>query len=651
MALDPGGMMMKLSPTAPIDLGDWSGTEREKLRIMREQMEATRKQRADQLEMQKLAENGRMARERMMGEREQAAAEAQAQAKHLEAQQKAQGEFLKLNGEGDIEGARAMVPLMDSLGIDVELQGEDPSGLPRYRVDLNPKATAAAASQKQGSAAAAGDEMGAAGIGYDTANDTGTLDEPQGISNTADAFGAAQQASKFSEQTGQPYRQPDSPDFTGGVPRNVIDTGAIQQATLARLNPALGALQSAYPEPYRESAGQTAKAVSGMGLPGGKALEVFDKLRGGPDSLIRAQIDAEAQAGQNAEKRAQPTAVEAQRLVDMGMKQAKSSATEIGVKTALEATKAAKTIESVLTDNDPTNDKMIGSLMSSMMAEKGPKTEGDIKRALGMDSMATIDQVMAYIDNKLVGGLSHQQKNAILGVVKNSQDIDRKKIHGFLRSIDDEVNSEGMNEHVGRGWRRYRDTVIPKDIRDEYEASKGETKGQGSTPQGDGAEGTITGEVTIPDSARIAKVHNNPGNLMFNGQEGAEKGEPKEGGGNWAKFASPEAGLQALRAQIEKDSDMTIRSFISKYAPPTDGNDTEKYIKDATKELRAQDGDKVGEVDSYDLLRFISRKESGTELPGQYSKPAPENQDLPPIKTEADKQAAELLTRIRARSM
>ena len=37
--------------------------------------------------------------------------------------------------------------------------------------------------------------------------------------------------------------------------------------------------------------------------------------------------------------------------------------------------------------------------------------------------------------------------------------------------------------------------------------------------------------IKIGDNARIAKVHNNPGNLMYIGQKSAEQGEAKKGGG------------------------------------------------------------------------------------------------------------------------
>jgi hypothetical protein len=639
--------VLQLSPLAALrpspESDEPSSLELQRMQLMREEFENTKAQQARQLELAKLEEGGRMARETMQGQRQIAELDAQKQAAIQKQKLEAYQKFSELNGSGDIEGARALVPMMDSLGMGVDLQGEDELGLPRYAIDMNKGAHAEEEYSKRQQAAAAGDEMGAAGIGYPT-NESGPLGAPPGIGSTQDAFTQALAASQQARETGAPARGPDAPDTMGAVPKNVIDLSAQHQNTLKRLKPALGSLVEAYPEEDRESAAKTAAAAEAMGLGTKESVKMFDQLRGGPDAAARGKVAAEAQAAQFAERRTGLTPMEQQRLVNTGFTQARTAGDQLGIKTSLEARKAAQQIQDVLTDNDPNNDRMIGSLMSSMLAEKGAKTEGDIKRALGMDSMSTLDQVMAHIDKMVDGGLNFEQRQAILGVVKNSQEIDRKKLHGFLESIDTETSGDGMDPNVGRGWARYRDTVIPKDVRDEYNEAKRKKAGAsasgrtaavparhvsgGSPALAERADrGEFDGDgprVTIPESSRIASTHNNPGNLKFAGQSGAEEGEAAEDGGHWAKFASPDAGLTALREQVEKDADkgLTIRQFVSKYAPPG-SNDTETYIKQATAELRAEDGDLLSEVDPYDVVRFVAKKESGTELPSQYDKPMP----------------------------
>jgi hypothetical protein len=69
---------------------------------------------------------------------------------------------------------------------------------------------------------------------------------------------------------------------------------------------------------------------------------------------------------------------------------------------------------------------------------------------------------------------------------------------------------------------------------------------------------------------------------MFANQPGATKGDPKAGGGYWAKFDSPEAGFLEIQRQVELDAKPerkhTVETFIKKYAPPKENN-TDKYVK------------------------------------------------------------------------
>lgn len=127
----------------------------------------------------------------------------------------------------------------------------------------------------------------------------------------------------------------------------------------------------------------------------------------------------------------------------------------------------------------------------------------------------------------------------------------------------------------------------------------------------------VENAIQIPDASRIAKSHNNPGNLKYAGQAGAEEGEPAKGGGHWAKFASPEAGYDAIGRQIDGDAakGMTVRNFVENYAPKKDGNDTEGYVADAAKSLGVDPNAPLGEVDKTRLQRFVARRESSTVVP------------------------------------
>jgi hypothetical protein len=67
----------------------------------------------------------------------------------------------------------------------------------------------------------------------------------------------------------------------------------------------------------------------------------------------------------------------------------------------------------------------------------------------------------------------------------------------------------------------------------------------------------------------VAYRNNNPGNLIYVGQPGAVRGE-----NGFAKFASYEAGLEALKRQLGlyAGRGMTIESMFEAYAPRGHGN-------------------------------------------------------------------------------
>jgi hypothetical protein len=127
------------------------------------------------------------------------------------------------------------------------------------------------------------------------------------------------------------------------------------------------------------------------------------------------------------------------------------------------------------------------------------------------------------------------------------------------------------------------------------------------------AEEPAPGGIQIPASSRIAASHNNPGNLKYAGQAGAERGEPAGDGGYFARFSSPQAGYDAIGKQVELDKKRggTLADFITKYAPPG-SNDTGQYISQATQALGAKPDTKLADVDTGKLQAFIARKESST---------------------------------------
>lgn len=116
--------------------------------------------------------------------------------------------------------------------------------------------------------------------------------------------------------------------------------------------------------------------------------------------------------------------------------------------------------------------------------------------------------------------------------------------------------------------------------------------------------------VEIPKTSSLSFYNNNPGNLRFAGQDGAVKGK-----GGFAKFNSPEDGLNALMNQIKLDASRghTLTTFISKFAPSTE-NDTKLYIQQAMKALGVTKDTPISKININKLTNFMALKESSTKV-------------------------------------
>jgi len=135
--------------------------------------------------------------------------------------------------------------------------------------------------------------------------------------------------------------------------------------------------------------------------------------------------------------------------------------------------------------------------------------------------------------------------------------------------------------------------------------------GQRGRSEQESAAGDI---VAIPKESRIAYVHNNPGSLMYAGQAGATRGEPKEGGGYWAKFESPGDGMRALHRQLLKDQGrgFNVRQWVEKYAPSSDGNNVDRYLIKLNKLMGVDEATPLTEMSMERLAFVVAQIESGT---------------------------------------
>lgn len=117
-------------------------------------------------------------------------------------------------------------------------------------------------------------------------------------------------------------------------------------------------------------------------------------------------------------------------------------------------------------------------------------------------------------------------------------------------------------------------------------------------------------KVQIPQSSALSFANNNPGNLRFANQTGAVQGK-----GGFARFNSPEEGLNALMNQIKLDAGRghTLSTFINKFAPPTENN-TKLYIQQAMKALGVSKDTPISQIPLDKLTQFVALKESSTKI-------------------------------------
>ena len=126
--------------------------------------------------------------------------------------------------------------------------------------------------------------------------------------------------------------------------------------------------------------------------------------------------------------------------------------------------------------------------------------------------------------------------------------------------------------------------------------------------------------------ATTLNAMNNPGALKYVGQPGATQGAPAEDGGYLAKFDSPEAGYQALEAQIQLDASKgkTVSQYVSNYAPPG-SNNTAAYIQQLCSALGVTPDTPLSKCNLQQVAEFQANKESGASV--EWTAPGGDNQN------------------------
>jgi len=529
-------MLLQPTKTSAWDLTPAPGSARENLKLARERFDWEKKQAEenDRLEREKL--NAQLAAKRLEEENAKAA-------KLREDRLKVYGDFTKATGEGNAEAARAMVPLMQSLGMDIELEGEE-GGLPRYRVGLDAAEAQRAEAEQLAKTSPYGEgetaeqslsRLSAMGLG----GETGSLLPPLGIRSSdevepgtglsvADRVAATygtepatraladftanegetptakvvtdhglpgKKKPRLDPATGEPMR--DTEDFTGGVPKNVIDMGASAAATLHRLDPSLKAAAAAYPDAQTAAAAEQLRlGLRASGLPYEKQMEAFEKGISGPASQRNAQIGADAQMARFREQRDELTPKDIAGLEEQGRAENDKFAAANSVPKIADAFRAGNTILRVIDDENKDNDSLIASELMTFQGVKGTPSDTDLKMAFGIPMSTLMDQAWTLIAEKVKGGMQTPQREAIKAYMAAKREELKQAAFDFLEQSNARANGGAFNEHTKRAYLANAKTAVPGwiyndwlDMKKARDEGPGGDKGKSAELRGGGGKG------------------------------------------------------------------------------------------------------------------------------------------------------------------
>lgn len=132
------------------------------------------------------------------------------------------------------------------------------------------------------------------------------------------------------------------------------------------------------------------------------------------------------------------------------------------------------------------------------------------------------------------------------------------------------------------------------------------------------------GSVHIGAKNNISIANNNPGNLNYAGQEGAEIGSPNSSGGNFAKFATPEDGFAALMKDLaakqtgNSSTGITGASSLSEWARIYNtrpvGETIDQYASKIAQQCGVTSDTPINQIDTFAFAQAVARAESSTTV-------------------------------------
>lgn len=347
------------------------------------------------------------------------------------------------------------------------------------------------------------------------------------------------------QATGRPARGPAAPDFMGGVPKNVIDTGAMAEQTKQRLGPVMANIEASMPAAYRDATKHVDDAALGAGLSGPKALEQSLALRGPADTAVKDELTAEREADKEerahafklSEEEAKAAAeekdpIKRQRRIKYGGDRARAAFKDDQVAQRISIMDAAGDVEHVLSDADHFDDQKAINLLMKLNAQIGAQSDKDAMRMTGEDKASIMERIESWMDTAVNGGFTQPMKDSMIAYAHRLGARQHDAVHDYIHRMQESADKQ-EDALAGLGYRQFVEDTLHGPILEEYDrASSPEEHGaapaDGEEP--DDPEGGGDFKETLSSAAADRGLDAGPMLRVMGGESGG--GDPKAANGH-----------------------------------------------------------------------------------------------------------------------
>ncbi len=258
-------------------------------------------------------------------------------------------------------------------------------------------------------------------------------------------------------------------DIMGGVPKNVIDTGAMNAQAQRRLGPVMANIEASMPAAYRGATEHNDAAAAGLGLPVDKAVDLSLKLRAPADAAIARESAQDAALAKQKAKEGKPLSrKDEQELVQYGNKRAETVFKAKKVNDSISTFAIADEVERILTSGDPLGEDRVINLLGQLNAQSKQQSDEDANRLTGLDRATLVAKAEQYIHQLTEGGFNGPVKKSMLDFAHSIRDRNKKTAFDWMSTTLHQADTN-PDPLVGRGYREFAESAMPPSLLEEYD--------------------------------------------------------------------------------------------------------------------------------------------------------------------------------------